>query len=95
MEQELADAWAYVRQTSTVRVLKIVHGYGSSGRGGTTRTLVRNWAFEHRAHWRAVIEGERYTHLDADTMALRQSVGQYPDPDLQNGNPGILILWIR
>lgn len=95
MEQHLEDAVHKVRRSDALRVLKIIHGYGSSGRGGSTRTVVRNWAYVHRSRWRARIDGERYTFLDPETRVMRESVGAYPDSDLRSGNPGILVLWIR
>lgn len=95
VEEELEEAWHLVRRSRQLRLLKIVHGYGSTGRGGTTRTVVRNWAFAHRRHFRAVIEGERYSLFDEDTQAVRQALGDYNDPDLGGGNPGLTILWVH
>ena len=95
VEEELEGGWHLVRRSKQLRLLKVVHGYGSSGRGGTTRTVVRNWAFAHRRYFRAVIEGERYTLFDEDTQAIRQALGAYDDPDLGGGNPGCTILWIH
>lgn len=95
VEHDLAAAWDHARRTPGLRLLKIVHGYGSTGGSGTTRTLVRNWAWEHRRHFRAVIPGEEYTLFRETTRDLRTAVGQYHDPDLGQENPGILLLWIR
>lgn len=95
VEAELDDAAVSVRRSGAYRVLKIVHGYGSSGRGGSTRELVRNWAFRRRAGFRSVIEGERYSLDDAATAELRLAVGSYSDPDLGGGNRGITIVWVR
>lgn len=95
VEQDLETAWQHVRRSKTFRLLKIIHGYGSSGSGGSTRTVARNWAFTHRRHFRAIIEGERYSLFDPETQQLRRSCGDYPDGDLGAGNPGFLILWIH
>jgi hypothetical protein len=95
VEEDLDTAWHHVRRSQGLRILKVIHGYGSSGRGGTTRTAARNWAFAHRRHFRSVIEGERYTLFDADTQELRRTIGNYDDPDLGIDNPGMLILWIH
>jgi hypothetical protein len=95
VEEELQAAWQKVRNSRTLHILKIIHGYGSSGQGGSTRTYVRNWAFNHRSRFRAVINGEDYTLFNSATQEMRHDCGDYNDPDLTRGNPGALIVWIR
>jgi hypothetical protein len=95
VEEELQAAWQKVRNSHTLHLLKIIHGYGSSGQGGSTRTVVRNWAFKHRSRFRAVINGEDYTLFSAAIQQIRQELNDYNDPDLAHGNPGTLIVWIR
>jgi NADH:ubiquinone oxidoreductase subunit F (NADH-binding) len=95
VEQHLLDAWNTVRNSSTLRVVKIVHGYGSTGRGGSTRETVRNWAFAKRRLFRAVITGEQYTLFNTDVQEMRMAVGQYEDPDLRQANPGITVIWVK
>jgi hypothetical protein len=95
VERDLLDAWNQVRNSPGLRILKIIHGHGSSGKGGSTRLVVRNWAFQNRERFRAVIEGEAYEVFDEQTAALRTTVGQVPDSDLGSGNPGITIVWIK
>jgi hypothetical protein len=94
-EEALQAAWQKVRSSSTLRILKIIHGYGSSGRGGSTHMLARNWAFTHRARFKAVIDGEEYTLFDATTQQMRRETGAYDDADLAHGNKGILVIWVR
>jgi hypothetical protein len=95
VEDELAAALAKVRNSSTLRVIKVIHGYGSHGRGGSTQEMVRNWAFQFRRRLRAVINGEDYNIFDGDTQELRQECGQIDDADLGLGNPGITLLWVK
>jgi len=95
VEQDVEAAWHHVRRSKTLRLLKVIHGYGSSGKGGSTRTVVRNWAFAHRQHLRAIVEGERYSLFDSETQLIRRTCGEYPDADLGTDNPGFLILWIH
>jgi hypothetical protein len=95
VEQDLDDALAAVQRSGSHRVLKIVHGYGSSGVGGSTRTVVLNWLYRRRARVKSVIEGPAYGVLDPDTAALRRAVGQYADTDLDRGNPGVTIVWVK
>jgi hypothetical protein len=95
VEELLLQAWGRVRNSATLRVMKIIHGYGSSGRGGTTRDVVRNWAFSRRTRFRMVINGEDYDVSDPPTQELRREVGAYDDPDLHGANPGITIVWVK
>lgn len=95
VEAELDEGVSRVRRSPEYRVLKIVHGYGASGRGGSTRELVRNWAFRRGGRFRAVIEGERYGLADGATAELRLEVGAYADADLGAGNRGITVVWVK
>ncbi|HXG00607.1 MAG TPA: hypothetical protein VNL69_07465 [Bacteroidota bacterium] len=95
VEDELLQAWTSVRNSPSLRVIKVIHGYGSTGKGGSTRENVRNWAFRNRRHFRAVLNGEDYTLFNNEVQQMRLQVGQYPDPDLQFGNPGITVLWVK
>jgi hypothetical protein len=95
VEQQLDDAWHHVRRSQHLRILKVVHGYGSSGGPGTIRDTVRNWAWDHRRYFRSAINGEEYSLFDARTQDMRTAVGPYADPDLGGGNQGILIIWIH
>lgn len=95
VEQELLDAWHHVRRDPRLRILKVIHGYGSSGGPGSLRDTARNWAYTNRRHFRAIIDGEHYSLFDASTRELRTAVGSYDDPDLDTANRGILLIWIH
>jgi hypothetical protein len=94
VEHDLLDALTRVRSSRVVRLIKIVHGYGSSGRGGVTKTVVQNWLFTRRRAVREVLPGESYDLLDPTTQVMRGEVGQYPDPDLGSANSGITVVWV-
>jgi hypothetical protein len=95
VEAELEAAFAKVRNSSTLRVIKVIHGYGSHGHGGRTKETVRNWAFQFRKRFRAVIDGEAYDIFDGDTQAMRSECGQLDDNDLGIGNAGITLIWVK
>ena len=95
VELEMLQACSEIRSSSIVRVLKIVHGHGSSGKGGMTKEVVRNWAFRNRGKFRLVIEGEQYSVYDRLTQEMRKEVGQYLDQDLDRENPGITLIWVK
>jgi hypothetical protein len=95
VEAELLRIWSEVRNSATVRLVKIIHGHGSSGKGGTTKETVRNWLYRHRAKFRLVVDGERYTLSDPGTQKMRRELGQYADADLNSGNPGVTVVWVK
>jgi hypothetical protein len=95
VEEELLEAWGRVRNSSTLRVLKVVHGTGSAAGASRTREVVRNWIFRHRKQFRLVIDGEQYGIADPGTMELRGEVGAYGDTDLDAHNAGITVVWVR
>ncbi len=95
VEMDLIRSWSIIRNSESLRILKIIHGRGSSGKGGSTREVVRNWAFRHRSRFRAVIEGGEYALRDDASVAMRREVGSFADPDLDAGNDGVTYLWIK
>lgn len=95
VEQRLLEAFATVRNSPALRVIKVVHGYGSSGRGGSTAGVVRNWAFRMRKRLLAVIPGEEFSRFDAATQRMRAQTGPFQDSDLDAANRGVTYLWVR
>ena len=94
-EEVLLQSWSLVRNSQTLRLLKIIHGYGSSGKGGTTRETVRLWAFRQRKKFRDVIEGESYNPYHPQVQEMRKELGLFEDQDLRNENPGITLIWVK
>ena len=95
VEEALVEAVNEVRNSPDLRVIKVIHGYGSKGKGGTTKEVVRNWAFVHRTRLTDVITGEEHSLTHLPSLKMRSAVGQYPDSDLTSHNPGITILWVK
>ncbi len=80
------------------RVLKIIHGYGSSGRGGTLCVGLRK-SFALRKKEGAIrdfIPGEEFSIFNPVTLALLEAVPEIRgDPDLGATNEGVTVLWLR
>ncbi len=95
VESALDAALSKLRSSSQLRVIKVIHGYGSHGQGGHTKVTVRNWAFQFRRRLRGIINGEDYDIFDANTQEMRDECGQLDDNDLGIGNPGITLLWVK
>jgi len=80
---------------STVRALKIVHGYGSKGTSSILKSVVTDWTHKRRSTVRAIISGPEYSVYNSTTQSMRKECGQIADADLESANPGITILWIK
>jgi adenosylmethionine-8-amino-7-oxononanoate aminotransferase len=90
LERELVLA----RQDKT-KLLKLVHGYGSTGQGGDIRIAVQKRLVElaESGHLRACIFGENWSKSDEVTWKLVQANSELKaDSDLGRGNRGITIV---
>lgn len=75
--------------------VKIIHGYGSTGRGGKIRTAVRAQLqrLEADGRIRGCVFGERFSIFDEPTRrAFTACPALRSDSDLERGNPGITIV---
>ena len=78
-----------------VRVLKVVHGWGSSGADGKLGPAIRKSLRLRVKEGRAtlVVAGERFS---SDTAEGRTLLQRHPalrrDPDLNRANPGITVV---
>ena len=79
-------------------VLKIIHGYGSSGKGGALCVGLRK-SFTLRKKEgviRDFIAGEDFSIFDETTLNLLEAVPELRgDPDLNATNEGISVLWLK
>ena len=81
-----------------VVVLKVIHGWGSSGKGGTLCLGLRK-SFTLRKKEKVIrdfIRGEDFSIFNAPTMALLEAVPSLRgDPDLNATNEGVTVLWLK
>ena len=88
--QEIARA-----ESDGVRLLKVVHGWGSGGEGGVLAVGIRRSLRLRVKEGRAIalIPGERFA---SDTAESRSVLQRHPslrrDADFNRGNPGITIV---
>lgn len=90
LDRELSRA----RQEKTT-LLKIVHGYGSTGEGGEIRVAVQKSLVEMKQNGkiRVCIFGENWAKSDEATWKLLQSHAELKsDSDLGRRNRGITIV---
>ncbi len=75
--------------------LKLIHGYGSTGRGGRIRSETRRALEEElrQGRIRAMIPGERFSIFDEETrQAFQRCPELRQDSDLERCNNGITIV---
>lgn len=81
-----------------VRVLKVIHGYGSSGKGGTLCHGLRK-SFVLRKKEGVIkdfVPGERFSIFDPATLAMLEAVPSLRgDPDLNATNEGVTLVWLK
>jgi hypothetical protein len=75
--------------------VKLIHGYGSTGRGGRIRSEVRRYLEDQkrRGRIRDYIPGENFSIFDERTRHAFTLCGELRgDPDLERSNNGITIV---
>jgi len=81
-----------------VQVLKVIHGYGSSGKGGALCVGLRK-SFALRKKEGVIkdfIRGEDFSIFQDATLRLLEAVPELRgDPDLGSTNEGVTVLWLR
>jgi hypothetical protein len=81
-----------------IRVLKFVHGYGSSGKGGVLCVGLRK-SFGLRKKEgtiKAFISGDDFSIFNPTTLALLEAVPELrSDHDLNAANSGITVVWLK
>ena len=81
-----------------VRVLKVIHGYGSSGKGGKLCFgLRKSFALRKKEGViRDFVPGEDFSVFNPAVLALLEIVPALRgDPDLSATNEGVTLLWLK
>ena len=85
-------------KSAGARVLKVIHGYGSSGKGGALCIGLRK-SFGLRKKEGAIkdfITGENFTIFNETVLALLEAVPELRrDPDLGAANEGVTVVWLN
>jgi hypothetical protein len=80
------------------RVLKVIHGYGSSGKGGRLCIGLRK-SFGLRKKEGVIkdfIAGEDFSVFNETVLTLLEAMPELRgDPDLGATNEGVTILWLK
>jgi hypothetical protein len=82
---------------SGAKAVKLIHGYGSTGRGGVIRTQARRYLGELRAKGKlkCFIPGEDFSIFNENTRSAFQSCPALrQDSDLDRQNNGVTIIML-
>src|SRR6476620_10406316 len=81
-----------------VRILKIIHGYGSSGKGGALCIGLRK-SFKLRKKEGAIrdfVAGEDFSMFNETVLAMLEMAPELRgDRDLDATNEGITVVWLK
>ncbi len=92
MDVKIANA-----KSNGIKIIKIVHGYGSSGKGGKIKIAIGKTLNKKKSDGKIKewIAGENFSTLDVKTQ---QMIKIYPklknNPDLNNKNNGISLVFL-
>ncbi len=76
------------------RIIRVIHGYGSGGKGGTLKTTVRNWAFRRKGKFEMVLPGEEYSPFLPEVQAFLKNTEGVGLTDLADTNEGMTLLFL-
>lgn len=80
-----------------ISVLKLIHGYGSGGRGGVLKAGLRRVYSEYQRDGDILgfASGEFSIFHAASLEMITAAPELRKDPDLERSNPGVSFLWIQ
>lgn len=84
-----------IAQSQGLKLLKIIHGYGSQGVGGELRIALQSTlrSMAHSGEIRDCIYGEKWRKSDERSWELLKRMPDLKnDPDLGRGNRGITLI---
>lgn len=81
-----------------ISVLKLIHGYGSGGRGGVLQAGLRKVFAEYQRDGDILgfASGEEFSIFHPVSLEIITAAPELrKDPDLERSNPGVSFLWIQ
>ncbi len=91
----LSYTFLKVKNSKTLRVIKIIHGYGSKGEGGILKTETLNWAYLNREKICQFFSGEELSlnneNFQSMCIECKISLKNFSD----SINKGTSIVWVK
>lgn len=98
VEDAIYNLDMFLKISKSEKVIKIIHGYGSSGKGGKIRTACRNRLEDLLSHHqiKAYIPGEAIsTPMGYDELIRKYKILIQSDSDFHKGNDGITYVFFK
>lgn len=90
-EERLDELLRAASLTGGARIIRVIHGYGSGGKGGALKTAVRNWAYRRKAKLAMVVPGEEYSPFDQEVQDILVNAGLTAS-QLGSADPGWTLI---
>ena len=89
---KLKDSVKLAKQNKN-KCIVVIHGYGSSGKGGAIRTKARQWLYAQvrNGSMKAVVNGEDFNVLNGTARELRRKFPELEDL-LRHVNHGVTVV---
>lgn len=87
----------YVCRNSNIRIMTLIHGYGSTGKGGAIRDEVRRYLgfLLHSKEINEIVLGEEFSkHTGKGRQLIRRFPTLAEHRDFNRSNPGVTIVVI-
>jgi len=76
-------------------VIRVIHGFGSGGRGGSLKNAVRNWAYRRREKIGMVIPGEEYSPFMSEIQDFLKDTEGVRVADFSDASEGMTFLLLE
>ena len=93
-EAALDESLKKIRLSSSLRVLRIIHGFGSLGSPGAQKAIVKNWLETNRNKIISYINGEDLSTTNANVQVLLAECDLPASNDFLYPNGEITIVWV-
>ena len=90
----LDEALRKIRSSKTLRVMKIIHGFGALGVPAEQKEIVENWLHENRGKYISFIDGEELFSSSSKVQVLLAECDLPETNDFKYPNGEITIVWV-
>lgn len=90
----LDEALSKIRSSGSLRVMKIIHGYGALGTPAAQKAIVEDWLADNRSKYISSISGEELTSSNPEVQVLLAECDLPETNDFKYPNGEITIVWV-
>jgi len=90
----LDESLQRIRSSKTLRVMKIIHGYGALGVPAEQKGVVEQWLDQNRGKYISYIDGEELYSSNSKVQVLLAECDLPETNDFKYPNGEITIVWV-